>query len=82
MAHAQRAFLEDHHLFVGVRVRRMRGRVRVERGDVHLELVERARRLLHHFAPFAHVRLLRFEVAPLPGGGVEQATLIGERDGG
>ena len=64
--------LHDHHFFVGMRVRRVRGGVRIQRGDVHLELIERARGLTNHGSQLAHVGLLRGEVAPFPRGGIQQ----------
>ena len=72
----QRAFLDDDHLLVRMRVRRMGGGVRIQRGDVHLELVERARRLTHHARAVrppqfsSRVRSLQFQA-------VESSSLAG-----
>jgi hypothetical protein len=56
-----------------MRVGRVRSRARIQRGDVHLELVEGASRELHDLAALADFGLVRLETRPQPRRGVERA---------
>ena len=80
--HVEFALAQDDEFLLRVRMRRMRGEVRVQRADVRLEFAQRDRGVAGDFTPLANTGGFGGEAFPSENGGAKLRGFGGGKHGG